>query len=96
MYRMRTVNDWYRLQTKPGLNGPALLRWEYGSEFSPEMANTWRQHVHMNARLTVDADSLDLNRTHLPTGWVTMEESDARVEALSRSPGRAVRGSRPF
>lgn len=68
-HRLRTLKYWCRLQETT--TGDALIRWEY----EPAVLPRCRHHVQLRpARLRVATGELDLNRLHLPTGWVTIEE----------------------
>ncbi|MBI4601508.1 MAG: hypothetical protein HY721_06035 [Planctomycetes bacterium] len=71
-YRVRTHRYWYKLYAKPGLREHAILRWEYDSELSPDQPRECRHHVQLAAHLP--GIGLDLNRAHVPTGWVPIEE----------------------
>ena len=74
-YRLETHEYWYRLQQAPGLKERALIRWEYTKEVPKDKATHCRNHVQIATSLTVATDAdMDLNRLHLPTGWVTIEE----------------------
>ncbi len=68
-YRLHTLKYWYRLQETR--EGDGLIRWEYNPGALPKC----RHHIQLaSARLPVADGELDLNRLHLPTGWVTIEE----------------------
>lgn len=71
-YRLRTLQYWYRLQAAPELTAPALIRWEYDAA-TPRDAFC-RHHAQMPAVLRVGDGELDLDKVHLATGWVTIEE----------------------
>lgn len=71
-FRLRTRRYWYRLQAAPELTAQALLRWEYDTD-APRSGPP-RHHVQMPAYLAAGSGRLDLDKIHLPTGWVTMEE----------------------
>ncbi len=71
-YRLTTSQYWYRVQHKPALTTRATLRWEYTS--STPTNREARHHVQMAAALSLGDRSLDLDRAHVPTGWVTIEE----------------------
>ncbi len=73
-YRLRTLEYWYRLQETGDPKCNAFLRWEYVRPRSAAVAAAPRHHVHARASVPVAAANLDLNKVHVPTGWVTMEE----------------------
>lgn len=73
-YRLRTLEYWYRLQETADPKGHAFLRWEYMRPRAVATAAAPRHHVHARASVPVGVESLDLNKVHVPTGWVTMEE----------------------
>ncbi len=67
-HRLRTLKYWYRLQETAA--GDAFIRWEY----DPDVLPRCRHHVQLRLALPAAGAELDLNRLHLPTGWVTIEE----------------------
>lgn len=71
-FRLRTCNYWYRIQEGPELTRKALLRWEYDTG-TPRDSHC-RHHAHLPLELRLTDGTLDLDKAHLPTGWVTMEE----------------------
>lgn len=71
-FRLRTRKYWYRLQEAPELTEQATLRWEYDSE-TPSNAHC-RHHIQAPIDLELGAGWLFMDRAHIPTGWVTMEE----------------------
>jgi hypothetical protein len=71
-YRLSTMQYWYRLQESSSRKDQALVRWEYDA--TTERDRHARHHTQMAATLPVAGDTLDLNKAHLPTGWVTIEE----------------------
>lgn len=73
--RLATEQYWYRLQAESGLMAPALFRWEYDRSDQPGQATYPRHHLQLATTLgTASNGEFDLNRLHLPTGWVTIEE----------------------
>ncbi|MEM6275101.1 MAG: hypothetical protein AAF735_07665 [Myxococcota bacterium] len=72
-YRLQTLAYAYRLQgTASRTESKPLLRWEYEKH---QPRDTWpRNHMHAAATLSQNESELDLNKLHLPTGWVTLEE----------------------
>ena len=72
--RLETSNYWYRLHRTSG-NGEALLRWEYDRSHKPENDKPPRHHAHAPVEIDIGGDvTMDLDKMHLPTGWVTIEE----------------------
>lgn len=87
-YRLRTLAYWYRLQAASGLQDEALLRWEY-ARVDPRLPGPPRNHLHAPVEIALDGGTLDLNKIHTPTGWVTIEElvrfliAELRVKPVS-------------
>ncbi len=71
-YRLRTRQYWYRLQHDPDRGAKAAIRWEYDTTTPSDRYA--RHHAQMAAALALGDGELDLNKAHLPTGWVTVEE----------------------
>lgn len=71
-YRLRTVEYWYGIQESADMKAESLMRWEYVSDAPKD--GFCRHHVQVPAKLTAPDGRLDLNKIHLPTGWVTIEE----------------------
>lgn len=68
-YRLRTLKYWYRLHETA--DGDAFIRWEY----EPAALPCCRHHIQLDAAyLPVAGGELNLNRLHVPTGFVLMEE----------------------
>jgi hypothetical protein len=72
--RLETLRYWYRLQRASGPKQKAFIRWEYDRSASPSTKTHCRHHVQLDASVQSGEFRLDLNKVHLPTGWVTMEE----------------------
>ena len=72
-FRLSTQKYWYGLQDSPSLNAQAALRWEYERELEPGKRHC-RHHIHQRVKLSLGDGQLNLNKTHVPTGWVTIEE----------------------
>ena len=70
--RLKTRQYWYRLQQEPSPASQAVLRWEYDAETDRDAHA--RHHMQMPAEIALGEGSLDMNKAHLPTGWVTIEE----------------------
>lgn len=71
-YRLRTAQYWYRVQATADPKEKADLRWEYNSETKRDVH--CRNHAHVNATVALGIGSINFNKIHLPTGWVTFEE----------------------
>ncbi len=71
-FRLTTRQYWYRLQHEPDRQAQAALRWEYDS-FTPSDRHA-RHHAQMPAELQLGGGTMDLDKAHLPTGWVLIEE----------------------
>ncbi len=72
-YRLSTVSYWYRIQKSRELSGHALFRWEYDAGIARH--RHCRHHLHMPIEVTISGRKvMDLDKVHLPTGWVTIEE----------------------
>ena len=65
-------HDCYSIQRGPELTEKALLRWEYDNETGRDAH--CRHHAQVPLVLPLGDGQLDLDKAHLPTGWVTMEE----------------------
>jgi hypothetical protein len=72
-FRLATHAYWYRLQAEPSLAAQAAIRWEYEREVGKGKRHC-RHHVQQRANLQIGKSLLDLNKAHVPTGWVTIEE----------------------
>jgi hypothetical protein len=73
-YRLRTLRYEYRVTAGSDFDAPALVRWEYNSrEFRTSLFP--RHHIQIQAKVESFAGGvLDLNKIHLPSGWITVEE----------------------
>lgn len=77
-YRLSTRKYWYSLQLEEGAQVEPILRWEYVSPRLPEYADEgkrwcWR-HLQMPQRLPLNKGSLDLKKSHVPSGYVILED----------------------
>jgi hypothetical protein len=71
-YRLTTKGYGYRLMNRAEPTAEAVLRWEYVSDADRDK---WcRHHVQLATTLPFGESSIDLNRVHSPSGWVTIEE----------------------
>lgn len=72
-YQLRTRQYWYRLQPTEGWGEQAAIRWEY--DWDTHRARHPRHHTQLHGELDLGPGAkLDLDKAHLPTGWVTFEE----------------------
>jgi hypothetical protein len=71
-YRLKTRQYWYRIQLDGDLKSQAALRWEYDA--TTAIDDYARHHAQLSTAVALGGGKLDLNRAHLPTGWVTIEE----------------------
>lgn len=71
-FRLSTKGYAYRLLNRDDPRSDAVLRWEYDPERAGD--NWCRHHVQVAATVALGRSSIDLNRAHSPTGWVTIEE----------------------
>lgn len=71
-HRLETRQYWYRVQADPSPGKQAILRWEYDAETDKDKHA--RHHMQMPAEVSIGKGVLDLDKAHLPTGWVTVEE----------------------
>lgn len=69
-YRLRTTRYAYKLLPDATATTRALLRWEYDS--ATEDGSWCRHHMHAKAAIPV-GDGINLDRMHMPTGWVLIE-----------------------
>jgi hypothetical protein len=73
-YRLKTLAYAYRISEGPTLNDPYIFRWEYNSRERLESLSP-RHHFHTPAILRCfGTRELNLNRLHIASGWVTVEE----------------------
>lgn len=74
-FRLTTRRYWYHLYRGDAID--AFMRWEYVDRKLEPEARYPRHHLHVHdVVLPIDDSSagIDLKKTHLPTGWVTIEE----------------------
>jgi hypothetical protein len=74
-FRLTTKRYWYHLYKGDAID--AFMRWEYVDRKLEPEARYPRHHLHIHdVVLPIDGSSagIDLKKTHLPTGWVTIEE----------------------
>jgi hypothetical protein len=71
-YRLKTRQYWYRLQPDAAFRSRATMRWEYDA-FTREDHHA-RHHAQTATTVALADAELDLDKAHVPTGWVTVEE----------------------
>lgn len=71
-YRLTTKGYAYRLLNRDDPRSDAVLRWEYDPERAGD--NWCRHHMQVLTTVALGGGSIDLDRAHSPTGWVTIEE----------------------
>ncbi|MDR3410860.1 MAG: hypothetical protein P4L87_07960 [Formivibrio sp.] len=73
-WRLKTLQYRYWIQADTDQNTQKwFFRFEYSS---PNIKPTQspRHHLHIPCALSCGKESIQLDRTHIPTGWVTVEE----------------------
>jgi hypothetical protein len=73
-YRLKTLAYAYRIGEGPKRGDRWIIRWEYNSREHLEALHP-RHHCHLPFELTCFGDqSLNLDKMHISSGWVTVEE----------------------
>jgi hypothetical protein len=73
-FRLRTIGYAYRVSVDQGRdNKNWLIRWEYVSR-EPSGPLHPRHHCHVNGKFHHSNRIGALQKVHIPSGWVTMEE----------------------
>lgn len=71
-YRLTTKGYAYRLLNSNQPTSDAVIRWEYVSDADRDK---WcRHHIQINGAVPLGNGAIDLNRSHPPSGWITIEE----------------------
>ena len=71
-FRLQTRQYWYRIQEDSTYQSDALIRWEYDATTGRDRHA--RHHTQIASEVEFGDGTLNLNKAHLPTGWVTFEE----------------------
>lgn len=72
-YRLRTLAYAYRISNGPLRTDDWLVRWEYDSaDHKPGLHP--RHHCHLHAEIEFLDQVLSLDKLHISSGWVTIEE----------------------
>jgi hypothetical protein len=84
-YQLTTEKYWYKVfDLQPGMQDEPLFRWEYSAEV-PEGKQWCRHHFQIGKfaageagkrkalEVPIGGGSIDLNRSHIPTGFTLME-----------------------
>ena len=71
-FRLRTHEYSYRLLDQDDPRASAVLRWEYVTDAPP--GGYCRHHIQVRGGIGMGTGIFDMNRSHAPTGWVTIEE----------------------
>lgn len=89
-YRLQTLAYAYRVGFGPRRNDEWFVRWEYNSrEHIPDALHP-RHHCHISATATCGGKEFSLEKLHIASGWVTIEEiirfviHELRVKPKSR------------
>lgn len=72
-YRLKTLAYAYRIADGPELTANWLVRWEYNSR-EQQIALHPRHHCHLPTTVTFRNRTLNLDKMHIASGWVTIEE----------------------
>jgi hypothetical protein len=73
-YSLRTMGYAYRIATGPKRNDPYVVRWEYNSRELLDALHP-RHHCHLPVQLECAPNRrFNLDKMHIASGWVTIEE----------------------
>jgi hypothetical protein len=72
-WRLHTVEYSYHLLEDSSFDSRWIVRWEYKSHRRLRNKHP-RNHVHIDTVVETPAGPMNLDKLHLPTGWVTIEE----------------------
>jgi hypothetical protein len=72
-YQLQTNAYSYRLEHPGAATNDAFFRWEYKRK-PASVPGPPRHHMHALATTPCDGRALDLDKLHLPTGWVLIED----------------------
>jgi hypothetical protein len=72
-WKLRTLTYSYHVLENADRDSRWIIRWEYVSHYRRRDEHP-RHHVHIDTVVKTPAGEMDLNKLHLSTGWVTIEE----------------------
>lgn len=72
-WRLHTLSYSYHLLEEASPDSRWIIRWEYVSHFQRRDEHP-RHHVHIATVVDTPVGQMDLDKLHLSTGWVTIEE----------------------
>jgi hypothetical protein len=72
-WKLRTLEYTYHLLEGSSPDSKWIIRWEYVSHIQRRNEHS-RHHVHIATVVDTPAGKMDLDKLHLSTGWVTIEE----------------------
>ena len=72
-WRLRTMEYSYHLLEGPSFDSRWIIRWEFKSHLRLRNEHP-RNHVHIATIVETPTGPMDLDKLHLSTGWVTIEE----------------------
>jgi len=72
-WKLRTLTYSYHLLEDSSPDSRWIIRWEYVSHIQRRNEHP-RHHVHIDTVVETPAGKMDLDKLHLSTGWVTIEE----------------------
>jgi hypothetical protein len=96
-HRLRSVR--YNYTISVWANTEPFVRWEYVKYPQPPTATFARHHIQGPMNLSIGQRAVKLNKLHLPSGWVTVEDvirfciNDLRVRARTASWHRRLEDS---
>jgi hypothetical protein len=73
-YKLRTLAYAYRIGGGPNREDSWLIRWEYKASDDAFRFYHPRHHCHLPTELAFGRRRLNLDRLHIASGWVTIEE----------------------
>jgi len=67
--------------TSFSLKGYGLMRWEYSRDIAKD--GPARHHIQLAAEIAASHQPMDLDKLHLPSGWVAIAETLGRMRSLN-------------